>query len=157
MKKISVLFVCLGNICRSPLGEGIFRHLVKERGLEERFEIDSCGTGAWHIGKSPHRDSIRVAEKHGVSLKGQVARQVADDDFLRFDYIVAMDQSNLADLEELKIGNTASLFCLRKFDSIKGDLDVPDPYYGGRDGFDEVYDIIYRCCDRLLAHLEKTL
>jgi protein-tyrosine phosphatase len=157
MSKISVLFVCLGNICRSPLAEGVFRHLVEERGLSANFEIDSCGTGSWHIGNPPHAESCRVAKKHGVSLDGQSARRLADDDFIRFDHIVAMDQSNLADLKSAKIGDSAELYCLRKFDSQKGDLDVPDPYYGGRDGFEEVYQIVHRCCENLLDHLEELL
>ena len=161
MKECAVLFVCLGNICRSPLAEGIFRDLVIKAGLEDKFRIDSCGTGPWHVGEPPHIESINVANKHGVSLDGQIARQVKEEDFSDFDYIVAMDRSNLRDLKNLyskvkrsSLKNTPEMFCLRKYDSFKGsDLDVPDPYYGGPDGFELVFEIIYRCCDNFLKSL----
>ena len=148
--QISVLFVCLGNICRSPLAEGIFRHLVEKRQLQQQFLIDSCGTGSWHVGELPHRDSREVAKKNGISLAGQRARQVADQDFYEFDYLVAMDRSNLADLNQINTNPEASIILLREYDPEKG-LDVPDPYYEG--GFDGVFSMIHRSCLNLLDEL----
>ena len=96
--KTRVLFVCLGNICRSPLGEGVFRHLVSARGLDDSFDVDSAGTGGWHAGAAPDERSIDVAARNGVSLEGQRARKVRFEDFLEFDLILAMDRSNREDL-----------------------------------------------------------
>ena len=149
---LCVLFVCLGNICRSPLAEGVFRHLVREEGLEDRFEIDSAGTGDWHAGQGPDGRSVAVAAAHGVDLPGR-ARQVRQDDFDRFDLIVAMDRDNLRDLERMADdGTRARLHLLREFDPEGGD-DVPDPYYGGADGFEIVYGMVHRSCARLLEEL----
>ncbi len=113
----SVLFVCLGNICRSPLAEGIFVHLVDQAGLRDRFEIDSAGTGAWHVGERPDARAEIVASRHGVRLES-VARQVTDDDFRRFDYIIAMDKENLRRLQRmaLALGSEASVHLLREWD-----------------------------------------
>ena len=147
----SVLFVCLGNICRSPLAEGIFRHQVKERGIAEKFKIDSCGTGQWHVGNAPHPESVAVAKKNGVSLAGQKSRQLDDQDYFEFDYIVAMDESNLRDIQERKVGGESEIFCLRKYDPEGGGLSVPDPYYEG--GFDGVYNMIERSLERFLGSI----
>ena len=153
MKDYGVLFVCLGNICRSPLAEGVFRHLVDREGRTEDFRIDSCGTGAWHVGEPPHHDSERVAKKNGVSLAGQRARQVRKADLSRFDLIVAMDRSNRSDLLNLSSDAEDKIVCLREYDTEKGGLDVPDPYYGGADGFEEVFQIVHRSCRTLLDSL----
>lgn len=150
----SVLFVCLGNICRSPLAEGIFRHLVNEQGLSSNYTIDSCGTGSWHIGEPPHKDSRRVAKKNGVSLDGQQARTVASDDIVLFDLLVAMDTQNKIDLES-KFGTSEKIILLREYDSKRDTLDVPDPYFGGPEGFDLVYDMISRSCRALLSDLNS--
>ncbi len=149
-----VLFVCLGNICRSPLAEGVFRHLVRDEGLEDRFEADSAGTGAWHVGEDPDPRSQSVADKHGISLQGP-ARQVEPADFVRFDLVLAMDEDNLRNLDSLRDGNaSADLRRLREFDpEAEGDLDVPDPYYGGPRGFDRVYEMVERSCRTLLDEL----
>ena len=152
----SVLFVCLGNICRSPLAEGIFYHLVESRGVGDRFRVDSAGTGAYHAGERPDSRSIAVASDHGIRLSG-VARQVAPDDMVRFDVIVAMDRSNRRSLERMRghgahSGN-AEIVMMRDFDPEPGGPDVPDPYYGGPDGFERVYGILERCCGRLLDAL----
>lgn len=155
MKKISVLFVCLGNICRSPVAAGVFRHLVKERALEDRFIIDSCGTGGWHVGQSAHPESTRVAEAHGISIADHRARQLKQDDFSRFDILLAMDRSNLRDMTRLQGKSTAKVKCLRDYDPEDTDLDVPDPFYGGEDGFLEVQRIIHRCCVCLLEELAE--
>lgn len=147
----SVLFVCLGNICRSPLAEGIFRHQAEIRGLADRFEVDSAGTGAYHTGEPPDSRSIAVAASHGVRLTG-TARQVTVGDFGRFDVIVAMDGSNRRSLRRLRDGR-ARLVMMRDYDAEAGDPDVPDPYYGGPDGFERVYRILERACEGLLDEL----
>ena len=158
MKKISILFVCLGNICRSPLGKEIFRSMVNERGLEKHFEIDSCGTGHWHIGEKAHADTRRTAKKNGVNLEEHRARQLSDEDFAAFDYLIAMDRSNLSDMKSFSQSSRGGeLTLLRSYDSEEGSLDVPDPYFGGRDGHQEVFDIIHRCCESLLDELEEEL
>jgi protein-tyrosine phosphatase len=153
--RTSVLFVCLGNICRSPLAEGVFRHLARERGVESAYEIDSAGTGGWHAGEAPDRRAAAVARRRGVPLES-VARQVSPDDLDRFDRIVAMDRDNLSKLESLKRrhGGRARLHLLRDFDPEPGDGEVPDPYYGGPDGFDHVYEMVLRASEAFLDHLE---
>jgi protein-tyrosine phosphatase len=150
----SVLFVCLGNICRSPLAEGVFRHLVEERGLADRFTIDSAGTGAWHVGQPPDPRSTDVAAAHGVALSGR-GRQVRAEDLRRFDVVVAMDRENLRDLQDL-LGSTdshARLHLLREFDPDADQPDVPDPYFDGPTGFETVYRMVRRSCERLLESL----
>lgn len=151
--KYSVLFVCLGNICRSPLAEGIFRELVRQRGLEKEFCIASCGTGSWHEGEPAHRESRRVATQNGIDLSGHSARQLCAADFTRFSWHVAMDCQNKRDIMHAAAGRPVLLHCLREFDAEAESLDVPDPFYGGRDGFEEVYRIIERSCHGLLDHI----
>ena len=156
-QEISVLMVCLGNICRSPMAEGVFRHMLAEEGLEDRITVDSAGTGGWHVGESPDIRSIRIAQAHGVVLSGS-ARQVQPEDFRKFDYIVAMDQSNLSDLERLRngVGGEAALYLLREFDSEGGPgEEVPDPYYGGPMGFENVFRMVERSSRGLLAHIRQ--
>ncbi|MBT8403490.1 MAG: low molecular weight phosphotyrosine protein phosphatase [Gemmatimonadetes bacterium] len=156
---VSVLFVCLGNICRSPLAEGVFRHRVEQAELTAFFRIDSAGTGGWHVGDPPDPRSSATAASRGVSLDGQRARRVDPEDFGRFDWIVAMDRANLRDLERLRgriAGAAAELVLLRDFDPEPGDGEVPDPYYGGPDGFDRVFDLVDRSTAALLAHLDPT-
>lgn len=150
----SVLFVCLGNICRSPLAEGVFRHLVEERGLSERFVIDSAGTGAWHVGQPPDRRSVEVAEAHDIILTGR-GRQVRAHDLRRFDVVVAMDRDNLEDLRDLAEATDggARLHLLREFDPQADSPDVPDPYFDGASGFETVYQMVRRSCERLLDAL----
>lgn len=152
---ISVLFVCLGNICRSPLAEGVFRHLLDEKGLSDRFRVDSAGTGSWHVGESPDHRAMRSAATRGVTLSGH-ARQVQPEDFHRFDYMIAMDQSNLSQLQAYQegVGGESALYLLREFDPEGGPgAEVPDPYYGGPNGFEEVYDMVDRSCRSLLDHI----
>jgi protein-tyrosine phosphatase len=152
--KTRVLFVCLGNICRSPLAEGVFRHLARQRNVADRYQIDSAGTGGWHIGERPDRRSAEVARRNGVLLEGE-ARQVLPEDFERFDWIVAMDKDNLRDLQAMsRKGGRAKLQLLRDFDPEPEDRNVPDPYYGGPDGFDDVYTMVYRSSMALLDRLE---
>lgn len=150
-----VCFVCLGNICRSPTAEGVFRHLVAEAGLDDRLEIDSAGTAAYHAGESPDRRSAATARRRGVSLVGR-ARQFIREDFERFDHVLAMDRSNLDALLRLAPSDTAraKVRLLRDHDpdSPPG-AEVPDPYYGGPDGFDDVFDICMAACRGLLREL----
>lgn len=155
-RTVSVLFVCLGNICRSPLAEGVFRHLSREAGLEGRLRVDSAGTGAWHVGEAPDPRSREVARRNGIDLGG-AARQVRPDDAEAFDWIVAMDRSNFRSLEEMGAERSgARLHLLREFDPLAdGTAEVPDPYYGGEDGFDRVYEMIDRSCRALLDRIRE--
>jgi protein-tyrosine phosphatase len=157
-RPISVLFVCLGNICRSPLAEGVFRKLVKEAGLESRFHIDSAGTSGYHDGEGADPRTITVARKRGVMVDS-ISRKVTEQDLHRFEYIVAMDSDNLRKLRRLaeRTRPDARLHMLRLFDpQANGDMDVPDPWYGGESSFEHVQDIIERACRELLAQLKET-
>lgn len=150
-----ILFVCLGNICRSPLAEGVFRHLVHELDLGTHYEVDSAGTGAWHVGEPADPRSRGVARKHGIVLSGR-ARQVTGEDFRTFDLVIAMDRENQANLERIRKGGHGRLHLLREFDpEARGELEVPDPYYGAPGGFDEVYEMVHRSCGHLLETLES--
>jgi protein-tyrosine phosphatase len=150
---IKLLFVCLGNICRSPTGEGVMRHLVDEAGLKHRFEIDSAGTGSWHIGDEPDRRSVAAASARGIAIGGR-ARQVTGADFEHYDYILAADAYNFRDLQAIAPTDEdeAKVHMLREFDPMAtpDDLDVPDPYYGGPSGFDDVIDLVEAACRGLL-------
>lgn len=151
MKK--VLFVCLGNICRSPLAEGIFRKKVAERGLEQGFKIDSCGTAAYHIGEQPDERSAENALQNGVLLDHK-GRQFSKSDFEEFDYIIAMDKSNLSNIQALEKNRAGcELVLMRNFDDQGINQDVPDPYYGGEKGFQEVFEILDRSTASLLDHI----
>ena len=157
MSVVRICFVCLGNICRSPTAEGVMRHLVEQHGLAHAFEIDSAGTSAYHVGEAPDRRSTQTAKQRGIVLAGQ-ARQFRRGDFARFDYVVAMDAENLDDLLELAPDAEAreKIHLLRAFDpKSPNDAGVPDPYYGGERGFDEVLDIVHAGCAGLLAAIKK--
>ena len=148
-----VLFVCLGNICRSPTAECVFRSLVERAGVADDFVIDSAGTGDWHVGEPPDRRMQQAAAARGYSLAG-TARQVKPADFARYDHILALDRANLRDLVHLAPGeHQTKIRLLRQFDPAGGG-DVPDPYYGGADGFDEVVTIVERSCAGLLAEIQ---
>lgn len=154
---IKVLFVCLGNICRSPLAEGILKQRVKEEGLENKIYVESAGTSGWHIGEPPDPRSMDVAMKNGFRLNS-LGRKAIAEDFETFDYIIAMDKSNYTDLQ--RIGRTAgddaaTLYLMRDFDDIGRGKDVPDPYYGGNDGFDRVYEMLDRSCRNLLIEIKE--
>ncbi len=139
----SVIFVCLGNICRSPLAEGVARRLADERGLE--IEIDSAGTGDWHIGEAPCEHSITVAQKNGIDISMQRSRQINRSDFARFDLIIALDSKNYNDLKRL---GAETLFKLGEF-GYEGE-DVPDPYFfPGYEGFDKVFKMVEDCVTEL--------
>jgi protein-tyrosine phosphatase len=150
-----VLFVCLGNICRSPTAEGVMRALVHDAGLQDEIELDSAGTGAWHVGSAPDPRAVAAAGARGIALEGS-ARQVRSEDLEEFDLILAMDRSNLRALRRLADAPRADVRLLREFDpaSTSGaDLDVPDPYYGSGDGFEEVLDLLDAACRSLLARI----
>ena len=149
---VRVLFVCLGNICRSPLAEGLFQKKVNERGFNDVIEIDSAGTGAWHVGESPDRRMRETARKHGLSLDHLRGRQAHPVDLEDFDLILAMDSTNLDTLKTWDSDRVADrkIRLFREFDPIPDRLDVPDPYYRGAGGFDEVYEIVKRTADSLL-------
>lgn len=155
-KVIQVCFVCLGNICRSPLAQGVFETLVAKEGLEETILTDSAGTGAWHIGEPPDGRMSATAMKNGIALNSR-ARQFTPGDFRRFDLILAMDQSNKETLESLCPENLAreKLKLFRSFDPDNtGGLDVPDPYYGIKNGFEVVFHMVNRTCPKILEYLQ---
>ncbi len=153
-----MLFVCLGNICRSPTAEGVMRHLVEDEGLIGEFELDSAGTGGWHVGDPPDPRAREAARRRGIVVAG-AARQVQHADFEDFDLILAMDRANLRDLRAAAPPDgSAEIRLLREFDADSvggGDLDVPDPYYGGPDGFDDVLDLVDAACRGLLADVRE--
>jgi protein-tyrosine phosphatase len=147
-----VLFVCLGNICRSPTAEGVMRRLVREHGLEDEIEIDSAGTGGWHVGAPPDARATEAARRRGTELSGSARRFDPRRDFDRFDLILAMDAENKRDLLAMAPDEEARAK-VRMFRA--GDLDVPDPYYGGADGFEEVLDLAEEAARELLAELRR--
>jgi protein-tyrosine phosphatase len=152
-----VLFVCLGNICRSPTAEGAMRALVREAGLQDSIEIDSAGTGGWHVGSPPDPRAVAAAAARGITLAG-CARQVRSDDFEHFDLLLAMDRSNLRELRQMARGEEqrAKVRLLRELDPASADgesLDIPDPYYGAPGGFEEVLDLVQAACTGLLAQV----
>lgn len=149
---IHVLFVCLGNICRSPMAEAIFRHKVKEAGLENVIEVDSAGTGDWHIGNRPHSGTLEKLEQYNISSEGMFARQLAVGDFEQFDYIIGMDTSNLENISKI-FGKDDVTRIFRFLDVTNHQKDVPDPYFTG--DFDETYALLTEGCDRLLEKIKK--
>ena len=154
-ERISVLFVCMGNICRSPTAEGVFRHYVAEAGLDEHVEIDSAGTHAYHVGEPPDRRAQAAAERRGISLSGIRARRVRSEDFEHFTYVIAMDRDNHALLAEF--ADTEHHDKIRLFlDYSSGpETEVPDPYYGGATGFERVLDLVEDASRGLLAELRN--
>ena len=145
MKKKSVLFVCLGNICRSPAAEAIFIDLVNKKGLNDSYIVDSAGTGSWHIGKKADTRMRIAAQKRGLEILSR-ARQINAKDFEKFNYIISMDNSNFENIKDLKyrksLSDFASINKIQKFRSIFEETEVPDPYFGGDEGFDHVLDIL---------------
>lgn len=158
MKPVGILFVCLGNICRSPTAEGVFRFKAAQRGLADRLRIDSCGTGHWHVGEPPDRRAQQAARERGYDLSALRARQVSPPDFQQFDYILAMDSENLANLKRMappEYAGHLGLF-LDFAPGHEGEA-VPDPYYGGDEGFSQVLDLIEQASEGLLNHLQERL
>lgn len=151
--KVSVLFVCMGNICRSPIAEGVFRKLVADAGLNDSIDIDSAGTHGYHIGKMADSRARAAAERRGYTLDAIRARQVAAGDFKRFDYVLAMDRDNLALLREQAPAEYHARISLFLHYASGRDEDVPDPYYGGAAGFDKVLDLVEDASRELLRLL----
>lgn len=149
--KVKVLFLCLGNICRSPMAEAVFRKMVKERGLDAQIEIDSAGLGAWHVGERPHQGTQDVLNKYGVPHDTIRSRQIQATDLRDVDYIVAMDEQNLEGLRRLGVGPGPKVLRLLEVVDEKSDKNVPDPYYTGK--FEEVYHLIHVGCQRLLEKI----
>ncbi|HMT92302.1 low molecular weight protein-tyrosine-phosphatase [uncultured Thiothrix sp.] len=157
MKQVSVLFVCMGNICRSPTAQGVFESLVQRSGLAEVIRIDSAGTHAYHIGHQPDSRSQQAALGRGVDLSKQRARQVQTTDFSDFDYFLAMDLHNLQALQRFAQAQQAkNLQLFMEFASRWREREVPDPYYGGSQGFERVLDMIEDASEGLLEHLIRT-
>jgi protein-tyrosine phosphatase len=149
-----VLFVCLGNICRSPTAHGVFEAMVRERGMESRIEVDSCGTGDWHVGHSPDKRAAAEAAQRGYDLSHLRARQVNVADFEQFDYILAMDRQNLTDLEAMRPSHfSGHLGLFLPFAAGSGYEEVPDPYYGGDEGFTRVLDMVEAASEGLLQEI----
>ncbi len=154
---IHICFVCLGNICRSPLAEGVFKSLIQQEGLQEEIRVSSAGVGSWHIGELPDERMLQTAQKNGIQLTSR-ARQFQPEDFEETDLILAMDRSNLTALEQMCPSPEAieKIRLFRSFDPLaEGDLDVPDPYYGGNQGFDNVFEMVGRTCPEILDFIRK--
>jgi protein-tyrosine phosphatase len=154
--RIGVLFVCMGNICRSPTAEGIFREQAKRAGMLAELRISSAGIGDWHVGQRPDERAIAHAHRRGYDLTAQRARQVSRDDFVEFDYILAMDMRNLRDLRALQPAAYAGrLGLLLDFVPELGLREVPDPYFVGADGFETLLELVERACAALLEHIRE--
>lgn len=153
---IKVLFVCLGNICRSPTAEGVFRELVRRQGLEGHIETDSAGTGSWHVGGPPDSRSAEAARRRGIDISDLRARQTEPADFERFDYLLAMDRQNHASLLAMcPPGHRGKLHMFLDFSDDATAHEVPDPYHGGANGFEAVLDMIERASLGLLADIRS--
>ncbi len=153
-----VLSVCMGNICRSPTAEGVFRKLVSDAGLGDKIHIDSAGTHAYHSGEGPDRRARAAAERRGVSLAGLQARRVADTDFENFTYIVAMDEDNLLALQSASDEvHHSKVRLLLEFSESMPESEVPDPYYGGSAGFERVLDLVEEASKSLLEQVRKEI
>lgn len=151
-----ILFACLGNICRSPIAEGIFRDIVEKNGNSNNFEIDSCGTAAYHVGELPDARMRKTASKHGITLNHK-GRQIKNSDLDYYDLILVMDRSNYQDVIHLCQSHEQKrkVKFLREYDLKSSNNEVPDPYYGGTNGFEEVYQIVVIACQNLFIELVK--
>ena len=150
----SVLLVCMGNICRSPMAEGLLRHRLVERGLGDRLRIDSAGTGSWHAGAAPDARAIRICAEHGVDIRALRARAICADDYARFDLILCADRANLSTVRGRQLaGSTATSALLLDWAGAAGN-EVPDPYSGGPEDFRRVYELLDTAIGQLLARMQ---
>ncbi|MEC1523903.1 low molecular weight phosphotyrosine protein phosphatase [Neobacillus niacini] len=149
---IHVLFVCLGNICRSPMAEGVFRNLLKLENLSSKVSVDSAATSSWHIGSPPHKGTLGILKKYNISAEGLVGRQLTKEDFEKFDYIIGMDESNINNIFEIT-GKPQHPKIIRLLDLTDHNKDVPDPYYTG--DFEETYQLVTDGCQALLEKIRK--
>lgn len=155
---IKILFVCMGNICRSPMAEGVFKHYVAQAGLQDLIASDSAGTHDYHVGDPPDPRALRASERRGYDLSALRGRQVSRGDFGEFDYLLAMDEANLRALERLCPSQHAhKLKLLMEFSTGPALREVPDPYYGGEPGFERVLDLVEQAAQGLLDHLRRRL
>ena len=153
---VSVLFICMGNICRSPTAEAVFRHYVENADLAGQILIDSAGTHDYHIGDAPDLRAQRAAQQRGYDMSGLRGRQVEEGDFHRFDYVLAMDRANLAILQRLAPpGSEAQVRLFLEYARHHAEREVPDPYYGGADGFERVLDMVEDAAEGLLQHIRQ--
>ncbi|KOO48791.1 low molecular weight protein-tyrosine-phosphatase [Viridibacillus arvi] len=149
---INVLFVCLGNICRSPMAEALFRDLLKKENLDDKVTVDSAATGSWHIGERPHEGTLAILEKNNISSAGMAGRQLKKEDFEQFEYIVGMDNSNIMNIYEMT-GQPNHPKIIRLLDLTDHKKDVPDPYFTG--DFQETYDLVTDGCHALLEKIRS--
>ena len=149
---INVLFVCLGNICRSPMAEGVFRDLLKKENLSNKINVDSAATSSWHIGSPPHKGTLAILKKYNISADGLVGRQLTKQDFETFDYIIGMDESNLNNIFDITASPQHPKI-IRLLDLTDHNKDVPDPYYTG--DFEETYQLVSEGCQALLEKIRK--
>ncbi len=151
---IKVLFICLGNICRSPMAEAVFRQLVKDKGVEEKFIIDSAGLGDWHIGSQPHEGTRHKLDEKGISYQGQHARKLTADDFANFDYIIAMDQQNIDEMSRFNYAEeTVTVKKLMDFVDDMEENNIPDPYF--TNNFDYTYELVQSGCEQLFYYISN--
>jgi protein-tyrosine phosphatase len=151
---VKILFVCLGNICRSPMAEAVMKDLAEKEGLGEQISVDSAGTSSWHAGDPPHEGTLNILKEYEIHANGLIARQLTKEDFERFDYIVGMDQSNIRDIWKIT-GKPEHPKIIRLLDLTPHRKDVPDPYYTG--DFRETYDLVSEGCRALLEKIKKEL
>ena len=156
MKKVKVLFVCLGNICRSPLAEAIFQTQITQKGFDHLVEMDSCGTANYHVGDLPDGRTRANAMKNGVAINHR-GRQLSHHDLERYDFVLAMDRSNYRNILALENAghHEHKIMLMRNFDPLKSNDEVPDPYYGGEKDFQEVFEILDRSVRGFIQHLER--